>query len=199
MLLHKMRREASILSNKARFVEDVCKGDLIVNNRKRADLLCDLQERGYDLHPKDEDANAPHEEEDSDEEGEAMEDNATDAELAKGYEYLLGMKIWTLTREKMMELRRQRAEKTEEVETQEETAPETMWISDLDTIEELLDERDKELGIETCCIKKQKKVQSKKAKKLASKKTATKSKGKDAVSEQIICCYNMPRTLYYLR
>ena len=176
-----MRREASILSNKARFVEEVCKGDLIVNNRKRADLLCDLQERGYDLHPKDEDANAPHEEEDSDEEGEAMEDNATDAELAKGYEYLLGMKIWKLTREKMMELRRQR-----KVETLEETTPETMWISDLDTIEELLDERDKELGIETCCIKKQKKVQSKKAKKLASKKAATKSKGKDAVSKLFV-------------
>ena len=190
-----MRRDASILSNKARFVEEVCKGDLIVNNRKRVELLSNLQERGYDLHSKDEDANAPHEEENSDhDEDDTMEDNATDAELAKGYEYLLGMKIWTLTREKYMDLRRQRAEKTEEVETLEETAPETIWKNDLDAIEELLDERDEEMGIDA---NQQKKVQSKKAKMLASKKAATKSKGKDEVSNLCVDTWTS-RPLYYL-
>ena len=54
MLLAKMRKELTILSNKERFIEEVCEGDLVVSNRKRAELLSELSEREYDLCPKDE-------------------------------------------------------------------------------------------------------------------------------------------------
>ena len=84
----------SMLENKARFVEEVCRDELVVSDRKKTELLSELKKAGYDLFPKDPtDVNA--EEEDD---GEEMEDDdTTDAELAKGYEYLLGMKIWSLT------------------------------------------------------------------------------------------------------
>ena len=94
-LVEKLQKEQKMLSNKARFVEEVCAGTLIVSNRKRADILGELQERDYDLFNKNEKTS-----EDTDEEEEEEED-LSDAELAKGYEYLLGMKIWSLTYEKV--------------------------------------------------------------------------------------------------
>jgi len=84
-----MSKELTILENKARFVEEVCKGELVVSNRKRKELLHDLNERGYNLFPKD----GKKESEDGDDEDETVEENASDAELSKGYEYLLGMKV----------------------------------------------------------------------------------------------------------
>ena len=85
---------------------------------------------------------------DEDESMELVEENASDAELAKGYEYLLGMKIWSLTFERAKELRRQKTEKAEDVEKLEGTSPEAIWMTDLEAIEEALDERDVELNAE---------------------------------------------------
>lgn len=158
----------SILDNKARFVKEVCRGELLVNNRKKNELLADLVERGYDLSSKGEDdAN----DDGVSEEVDVLEDETPDAELAKGYEYLLGMKIWSLTFERAEELCRQKAVKTEEVNLLEATSPEQIWLTDLDTIEELLDERDKALGIDE---KKQKcdksKINASVAKKRAKRK-----------------------------
>ncbi len=156
--------EHSMLENKARFVEEVCKGELVVSNRKRTLLLVDLNERGYDLFPKDpKEVITDGNESDSGEDGD-MDDVASDAALAKGYEYLLGMKIWTLTFERAEELRRQRAEKAEEVEALDATSPESLWSADLDAIEDLLDEG----GIE-----------GKKQKKQAKNKKVVKKTGKN--------------------
>lgn len=142
ILLDKMRKELKVLENKARFVEEVCKGELVVSNRKRAELLHDLSERGYDLYPKDE-KKVDEDEENNDDD---VEESATDAELAKGYEYLLGMKIWSLTFERAEELRRQRGEKAVEVDTLEGTSPESIWLTDLDAIDEALNERDADIA-----------------------------------------------------
>jgi DNA topoisomerase-2 len=155
LLLEKLRKELKILDNKARFVEEVCKGYLVVSNRKRAELLSNLKERSYDLFPKDE-KKAESGDEDTDAEDEA--ESASDAELAKGYEYLLGMKIWSLTFEKAEELRRLLTEKTEEVNKLGITKPESIWLNDLDAIEGALHERDVELDAEA---KKESRAQSK--------------------------------------
>merc|ERR1719291_577173 len=146
MLLEKMRRELAILENKARFVEEVCNEDLVVSNRKRKDLLHDLKDRGYDLFPKDEKLKT--DEDDEDTEKDDFDESASDAELAKGYEYLLGMKIWSLTHERAEELRRQFSEKTKEVEKLQETPPKDIWSNDLDAIEDALGERDEDIASE---------------------------------------------------
>ncbi|KAL9179430.1 hypothetical protein ACHAXT_008720 [Thalassiosira profunda] len=138
MLLVNMRKNLSMLENKARFVQEVCEDELIVTDRKRSELLADLKERGYDLFTKDEGRFDGEEEE----EGDAVEENASDAELAKGYEYLLGMKIWSLTFERAEELRKERDAKAEEAKALEATSPDAIWSADLDAIEELLEERD---------------------------------------------------------
>lgn len=77
------------MDNKARFVEEVCTGDLVVSNRKRSQLLAELADRGYDVSSKDEDEASEFESNEEDEEPDVLDE---DPELAKGYEYLLGMK-----------------------------------------------------------------------------------------------------------
>ena len=164
LLVKNLQKEQSMLSNKARFVEEVCSGDLVVSNRKKTELLADLQERGYDLFDKQDEPSDESEEEEHD---------YSDSQLSKGYEYLLGMKIWSLTYEKAEELRSQLAEKTEELATLEATSPSQIWLNDLDAVEDALDERDAEIEAseraEAKAQKKNKKVQANKNKKAAKK------------------------------
>jgi DNA gyrase/topoisomerase IV subunit A len=138
-MLKIMRRDQKMLENRARFIEEVCADDLIVSNRKRTEILADLRERKYDLFLKH-DNKAQNI---ADEESEADDsDDSSNAELAKGYEYLLGMKIWSLTFEKAEKLRLELAEKSRAVSQLEATPPSALWETDLDAIEEALDDRD---------------------------------------------------------
>jgi DNA topoisomerase-2 len=138
-MLKIMRRDQKMLENRARFIEEVCADDLIVSNRKRTEILADLRERKYDLFLKH-DNKAQNI---ADEESEADDsDDSSNAELAKGYEYLLEMKIWSLTFEKAEKLRLELAEKSRAVSQLEATPPSALWETDLDAIEEALDDRD---------------------------------------------------------
>ena len=88
LLVKNLRKEQSMLSNKARFVEEVCSVDLVVSNRKKIELLEDLKSRGYDLFDK---TKTDNDNGDSDDDN---EDLSSYADLSRGYEYLLGMKLW---------------------------------------------------------------------------------------------------------
>lgn len=70
----------------------MCKGDLVVSKKKRSELLRELFERGYDLSSKDEDEASEFESNDDDEEADVLDEDTPDTELAKGFDYLLGMK-----------------------------------------------------------------------------------------------------------
>lgn len=75
-----------MLSNKARFVEEVCRGELVVSNRKRSELLVDIEERGYDLFPKDDNADDSQDGNNGDDDEVMADCIASDTDLAKGYE-----------------------------------------------------------------------------------------------------------------
>ena len=175
-LLKILRKDRLTLSNKARFVEEVCSGDLVVSNRKKSEILADLQKRGYDLMTKDKDKDGHQDGDDDDNE---LDESASDADLVKGYEYLLGMKIWSLTYEKAEKLRAELAEKTQEVVELEETPTSTIWWNDLDVINDLLDERDAEIKAAEMAERKE----QAKARKKNSKKKAKGSKKKKKVDE----------------
>ena len=91
------------------------------------------------------------------------------------------MKIWSLTFERAEELRRQLAEKTEEVGTLEATEPQTIWLNDLEAIEEALNERDVELNAE---LKRESQAQSKARVRVAKKATAAAKKTKKAAKKK---------------
>jgi DNA topoisomerase-2 len=186
LLVKNLRKEQKMLSNKARFVEEVCSGDLVVNNRKKIELLEDLQSRGYDLFDKtnrdDDDVNNDV----ADDGDNELEDSSSTAELSRGYEYLLGMKLWNLTYEKVEELRKQLAGKTADLEALEAKEPSQIWMNDLEAIELALDERDKEIEqAEEDELKAQKKTASRQAMKSKKRAPAKKRVAKKKKAENI--------------
>lgn len=174
-LLKNLEAEKVVLSNKARFVEEVCTGSLVVNNRKRKDLLEELKIRGYDLIKKEVKQVIEQAEGDGDESDIEDEETST-GDLAKGYEYLLGMKIWSLTFEKAEQHRAQLEQKISELELLQATEPTTLWLRDLDAVEIALDDRDAALHAAEVD---ERKAQKKNKSRVASKKMATKKKKTD--------------------
>lgn len=137
----RLRREKELLDEKARFILMVIQGKLPVNNRKKKDLLEDLKKhnfRTYQVLMKTGDA-------DGDEDGGGSQDKPNEK---AGYNYLLGMPLWSLTWERVEELKRQMQQKTLELETLEATSIEELWDKDLlAVVEELdaIDEYDEQL------------------------------------------------------
>jgi DNA topoisomerase-2 len=92
-LLQQMTFDLTRLENKVRFISEIISGSLIVQNRKRVDLMADLRSRGYEpIYKGQTSASTSVDEEDSE---------ASDQRAANGYDYLLGMSIWSLTQEKV--------------------------------------------------------------------------------------------------
>ncbi|KAG8071989.1 hypothetical protein GUJ93_ZPchr0006g44923 [Zizania palustris] len=147
VLLENIELELKKLSNKVRFIVGVVKGEIIVNNRKRAELFMELQQKGFDPFPKKKQRTEPAavgatEEDDENEES---------PDAAKGvnpsdYEYLLSLAIGTLTLEKVQELIAEKGGLETEVEELKKTTPKSLWMRDLDTFEkelDVLDEKDR--------------------------------------------------------
>ena len=85
------------LSNKARFILAVIKGEVKVNNVKRNIIIARLEELGFDkfaTKSKSPKSATPSDDSDNDEE---KSDGAS-------YDYLLRMPIWSLTKEKVFSI-----------------------------------------------------------------------------------------------
>ncbi|GMI87135.1 topoisomerase II [Hibiscus trionum] len=143
-VLDTLELELLKMDNKVRFILDVVKGDIIVNNRKRADLFLELKEKGFTPFPKKkkvvEIAVA------GDVDGEEPEENSevsSAAIMESDYDYLLSMAIGTLTLEKVRELISDKDKLEHEVEYWRTSTPQTLWLKDLDELDKQLDEQDK--------------------------------------------------------
>lgn len=155
-----------------RFVLAVIKGTLIVNNRKKSDLLIELKSKGFktfshrekeaQLNPEDDDL--------------SVESGSSDplaaaaaASSEHGYDYLLGMKIWSLTMEKVQELINQRDGKRAELDRLNARTAEDLWLEDLAALEAALDQYEAAIDAE--------KVQEQAARKKAKGDKAAKLRG----------------------
>ncbi|CAK9036442.1 DNA topoisomerase 2 (DNA topoisomerase II) [Durusdinium trenchii] len=65
-------------------------------------------------------------------------------EPKSGFDYLLGMPIWSLTWERVEDLRKQLKEKTAELTDLQNSTPEALWEKDLDVVVAELDRMDEE-------------------------------------------------------
>ena len=97
-MLKNIKLDLKKLENKVRFIRCVVDNEIIVNNRKRADLFLELRQKNFDLFPKKKKRAEPAavgalEEEENEE--------SPEAEGAEASDYLLSMSIGTLTREKI--------------------------------------------------------------------------------------------------
>uniref|UniRef100_A0A1B6ECC9 DNA topoisomerase 2 n=1 Tax=Clastoptera arizonana TaxID=38151 RepID=A0A1B6ECC9_9HEMI len=147
-----LEAETKKISNQARFIIEKCDGKLTIENKKKKAMIEELVKRGYDSDPvkmwkiqQDKDAVL-------EEEGEKTEDEQQPEEDIKGpdFDYLLGMTLWSLTKEKKDELLRKRDEKQQELLILQGKTPKDLWTADLDDLLKKLDEVEekerKELG-----------------------------------------------------
>ncbi|KAF2293580.1 hypothetical protein GH714_002987 [Hevea brasiliensis] len=136
------------LENKVRFILGVVKGEIIVSNRKRADLLLELQQKGFTPIPKNKSAEsmvagATDDTEEPEESIDGKEENpktvSGNGVQASDYEYLLSMPIGTLTLEKVQKLCDDKDKIDEEVKILRNTTPKDLWMKDLDAFESQLE------------------------------------------------------------
>lgn len=129
-ILRKLNYERTILLNKCRFIKDVNAGTIEVKNTKKVDLVNVLDEQGYysDQHldkPLELDllGNPDFTIYDSEE---------------KDFEYLLDMKIQTLTDEKKEKLFQQAEEKQNEYNILKKKTISELWLEDLEIVKKVL-------------------------------------------------------------
>merc|ERR1719321_765619 len=153
-LLAKLQRQAEILSEKARFIKLVLQGEIKVKRRKIFDLVQDLKKHNFkalkewkgdeDKEAGDDEENKEEDDDEEESEQEVDEEKKKKRETKKGvldYEYLVGMPIVTLTMEKVQELNAQKDLKLQERDALKAKKPKTIWLEDLDVLEDALKER----------------------------------------------------------
>jgi DNA topoisomerase-2 len=116
------------LTNQARFIQMIVDKQLVVSNRKKVDIVVDLRKHNFRPFPKVAKAKTAGETEEAAEDEEKDSTPGSDAD----YDYLLGMAIWSLTKEKIERLRLQATEKEQELLVLLEKTPKEMWNTDLD-------------------------------------------------------------------
>ncbi|KAL6258421.1 hypothetical protein P5V15_010378 [Pogonomyrmex californicus] len=134
-----LQAEAAKLSNQARFIVEKCDGDLVIENKKKKDMIAELIRRNYDSDPVVVWKLAQNREqvlEDQEETALNEEENAPTARAIEkeNFDYLLGMTMWSLTKEKKDELLRQRDEKIGELKRLQARTPISLWKEDLDNL-----------------------------------------------------------------
>uniref|UniRef100_A0A2P2I0M0 DNA topoisomerase 2 n=1 Tax=Hirondellea gigas TaxID=1518452 RepID=A0A2P2I0M0_9CRUS len=134
--------EAKKLSNQARFIKEKCDGKLVIENKKRKDMIAEMVSKGYDSDPikawkniQDREA-ALEDEEDVDSDTES-DSGPTDS--SQDFDYLLGMPMWALTKERKDDLLKKEQEKIHELKTLQVKTPSDLWNHDLTELREQLD------------------------------------------------------------
>ncbi|PFH54688.1 hypothetical protein AMATHDRAFT_83127, partial [Amanita thiersii Skay4041] len=119
------------LTNQARFVQMIVDKQLVVSNRKKGDIVAELRRLKFRPFPKgNNSAKAENDDDDTTNRDEEKEEN--DESNDSDFDYLLGMAIWSLTKEKIEKLRQQAKDKEVELLILLEKSPKEMWNKDLD-------------------------------------------------------------------
>ncbi|KZT42853.1 type II DNA topoisomerase [Sistotremastrum suecicum HHB10207 ss-3] len=146
-LSNELEQELDKISNQARFIQMIVNKDLVISNRKKADIVAELRTHKFKPIPKITKTKASAEEDavlENAEEIEAVKEEEQTTGAPSDFDYLLGMAIWSLTKEKIQKLLEQAAEKEHELKVLLGVSPAEMWIRDLDAFlvqwEKTLDE-----------------------------------------------------------
>lgn len=143
-MLKNLENELLKLENKVKFILGVVSGEIIVNNRKKSDLVEDLRQRGFTQFPKKAKpveaavAGAIDATEEPEENSDAPAPGSTFI-TGSEYDYLLSLAIATLTLEKVKELCSERDKMKEEVEDLKKATPRSLWLKDLESLGAELD------------------------------------------------------------
>jgi DNA topoisomerase II len=137
MLIKVAESELKRLANKTRFILAVVEGSLVVNKKKKAELVEELETMMYDKLPKTKTSSASAAASIPTDENDIATDESSDANAS--YDYLLSMPLWNLTLEKVEDLVREKEQKDAEVALLRSKTEKDLWFADLDALEENLD------------------------------------------------------------
>ncbi|CAH1249008.1 TOP2A [Branchiostoma lanceolatum] len=139
-----LEAESSKLNNQARFILEKIEGKIVIENKPKRELIQMLQARGFDSDPvkawkeSQADKDKPDDLLDAEEDEAESIASSTASRGGPDYNYLLGMPLWNLSREKKEELLKQQREKGQELEDLRHKTPSDLWKDDLnDFVEEL--------------------------------------------------------------
>jgi len=96
-----LQRQLSKLDNQVRFILAVIEGKLQVNNRKKADLYVQLEKEGYDKFEDEKKNKNKAKKDEKKGKKKAKTGGKEEKKSTIGYNYLLSMPIWSLTKEKV--------------------------------------------------------------------------------------------------
>ncbi|KAJ9472207.1 DNA topoisomerase 2 [Diplonema papillatum] len=155
-LIDELERTCEKLRNMVRFITEVNEGVFNIRNRKRDAILKDLQERKYTpIFPvnKKKMAKTAIEEEPEGDGGEDEDEDDFEAALrekekkdphAGGFEYLLSMKLWSITYERARLLEEQLKRAQKDLVNLRNTTEVQMWETDLDALDAAITKADAE-------------------------------------------------------
>ena len=124
--MDELEKEHQKLDNRVRFVTEIISGKLVIQNRKKKDLLKELIDRNYDPIVKKKTSSV------EPTEG-AEEDENDQGDVTTGsYDYLLSMPLWNLTWEKVQSLINEKASKESEISTLLGKSAVALWRTDLE-------------------------------------------------------------------
>ncbi|XP_040819606.1 DNA topoisomerase 2-beta isoform X5 [Ochotona curzoniae] len=133
--------ESTKLNNQARFILEKIQGKITIENRSKKDLIQMLVQRGYESDPvkawKEAQEKAAEEEETQNQHDDSSSDSGTPS--GPDFNYILNMSLWSLTKEKVEELIKQRDAKGREVSDLKRKSPSDLWKEDLAAFVEELD------------------------------------------------------------
>ena len=121
-MIDELKFEIKMAANKLRFIEENIKKIIDVKNIPKAKIISTLEERKYDKLPTKEQI--------------TVEDEETVVEVS--FDYLLNMKIYSLTKEKYENLKRKLEELHAKLKEYEELCVEELWINDLEELEKYI-------------------------------------------------------------
>ncbi|CCH61411.1 hypothetical protein TBLA_0E03570 [Henningerozyma blattae CBS 6284] len=147
-MCEKLQWDVEKLSFQVKFIKMIIEKELVVSNIPKKQIIKELETLGFPRINKD---GKPHygsiqekieellEEDGTSEEEKVEQENNDELNEINGpeeeygtYDYLLGMKIWSLTKERYEKLLKQKQEKEVELETLLGLTPQDLWNNDID-------------------------------------------------------------------
>jgi DNA topoisomerase-2 len=146
-LIEALEKELVILSNKARYIQELLDDTIDLRKKKKAEIILMLQEKGYDIIDQDTE-----------------------------YKYLVRMPMDSVSDENVNKLKKEHKDKSDELERIKETTIQQMWLSELYELEkEYIQYREERLQIASGVSEKKKAGGKIVAKQGGAKKTVKKT------------------------
>lgn len=129
-----LENDLKILTYKIKFIKKVCDREIIVEKKKKVDIIAKLIELGFPKLSRDIDAVDGENIVATDDDDEQQATTEANKKSYKTYDYVTNLPLFSLTREKIDELEKQRADKKREFELYEHTSVQDLWRKELEEL-----------------------------------------------------------------